>query len=266
MKNRIILMLSLVALSSCMKIEDGKVFFDTTVKEATGKLVDKEYVGNFDEIKVAQGIEAQLIKSDQEKIIVNAPSNIVDDVLVEFNGDKAYIHFKAGISFRGSHNVTVKVFVKDFSLLQASSGGSVYSNDKFTEEKLTIDVSSSGVVKGFYEANNLTLESSSSGTFDGKIWAINLDAKASSSGLIQAEGISKNATIKASSSGSFLGEKVVVQNAELRASSSGSISLMTEKELKAQASSSGTIRVKPVRGKIPSTQVTESSSGEVVIE
>lgn len=215
MKSFFFSVMTFFCVTSCFKSDKTNGFFRNNSKEVTGALVNKEFKGDFDEIKVTQAIEAELIKSDEEKVIINAPSGIMKDVLVENNDGKLHIHFKNNINFQGSHHVTAKIFVKDFSLLKVSSAAKVFSKDQFTQEKTTIDVSSSAKVDGYFEANDLKIETSSASDFDGKIWAVNLDTKSSSSSKIKAEGKAKNVVIQCSSAGSFEGEKVFAQNADL---------------------------------------------------
>ena len=230
-------------ITSCNSNSEGNgSLFNIMPKEGKGPIKNKTYNFSFDEISVAQSINAEVVKSDEEKIIVTAPSDILDDVLVEKLGEKLYIHFKPGINI-STKNVAVKIFAKEFSKIEASSSADIKVKDKFTQDKTVVKVSSSAVINGEFEANDLEIDVSSSGTYNGKVWAVNLDADVSSSGDINISGKAKKADLDASSSGSLDAGNVQAEVADLKASSSGSISLAVSQALSATANSSGSINV-----------------------
>ena len=267
MKTTILLPLTLVlALSSCnINNEKGNNgIFNFSTKEGKGPLKDKTFTGNFDEIKVSQAIQAEVIKSDEEKVVVTAPDDILEDILVENNGGKLQVHFKPGLNI-SANRVAVKIFAKDFSKIQANSSANVVVKDQFTQDKTAIDVSSSGNVSGNLEANDFSVEANSSGGFFGKIWAVNLAVKTSSSGDVQATGKAKNTFVDVSSSGTFTGNQFVTENASLEASSSGSIEIGVSGTLNAKASSSGDIRVLK-KGELKVAKQEENSGGSISIQ
>ena len=219
---------------------------------------------NFDEIKVTQSIDAEVIKSGEEKVVISAPSDIIDDVLVENSGGKLYIHFKPGINI-SSRNVRAKIYAKDFSKIEATSSASINVKDKFTQERNAVEVSSSASISGNLEANEMSIDVSSSGSFSGEIWAVNLKSEVTSSGEITVSGKTKNAEIEASSSGTFNAQHVVAEKAEIEASSSGSVSLSVSSQLNASASSAGDINVTR-KGNLNVISQKESSGGSVSIQ
>ena len=256
--------ISLLFVSSCNIKTDNGFPFNIIPKEGTGIIKNKTYNFTFDEIKVAQSINAEIVKSNKEKIIVTAPSDILEDILVENSGGKLYIHFKPSINI-SARNVSVKIFAKDFSAVKASSSASIKIMDKFTQDRMEIKVSSSADISGNLEANEMSIDVSSSGNYTGKIWAVNLDSQVSSSGDIIISGKTKNATMKSSSSGTLNAKNVVAENAEVSASSSGNISLAVINQLNAKASSSGDINIFR-KGNLYVSSQKESSGGKISIQ
>ena len=251
-----------ILLSCNIKSDDG-FSFNFGSKEGTGIIKNKDYKISFDEIRVAQGISAEVVKSDVEKVVITAPKDILDDILVENTNGKLYIHFKTGSNI-SAKNVGAKIFAKDFSSVKASSSATITFKDTFTQEKTDIEVSSSGTVKGNLEANDLSIDVSSSGTFSGKIWAVNLESNVSSSGDILLSGKTKNANLQSSSSGTINGKELTAENAEIDASSSGSVSLSVSNELRATANSSGDINIYK-KGNLNVVNQKENSGGSVSI-
>ena len=251
-----------VTLSSCnIKTDNG--VFNLIPKEGKGPITDKKVTANFDEIKVAQGIRAEVIKSDVESVVVSAPADVIDDVLIEVVGGQLYLHFKPGINLNTSR-INAKIYAKDFSKIEASSSADVVVKDKFTQDKTSIKVSSSGSLSGSLEANDFSVDVSSSGSVNSEIWAVNLNVEASSSGSVTLKGKSKNSTMDVSSSAGIYADNLVVENAVLKASSSADINVGVSRELNASASSSGSIKVKKL-GNINISQQKESRSGSITI-
>ena len=250
-------------LMSCNIKSDNGISFNMAPKEGKGIIKTQEFVKDFDEIKVAQSISAEVVKSDQEKVVISAPSDIIDDILVENTNGKLYIHFKPNVNI-SARNVAAKIFAKDFSKIEASSSADIKIKDKFTQDKTDIEVSSSAGISGDLEANDLSIEVSSSGTFSGQIWAVNLSSEVNSSGDIKISGKTKNAALDASSSGTLNAQNVIAENAEIETSSSGSVSVSVSQQLNASASSSGDISVTK-KGNINIISQKESSGGSVTI-
>lgn len=238
--------------------------FGKTV-EGKGPVQEKTFSGNFDELKVSASIYAEVVKSDQEKVVISAPADLMEHILVDNVGGKLHIHFKPGVNIRYNGQVKATVYAKDFNKVSANSSAEIVLKDKFLSEQMQVDVSSSGSVKGNLEANDFEIEASSSGGFTGKIWAINLDAEVSSSADVNISGKAKKADLQASSSGSIQAQNLVAEDAELDASSSGSITVGVASSLSAAASSSGDIKVLR-KGNLKTEQSKESSGGSISIQ
>lgn len=269
MKYTSILLLSgIITLSSCKENENknGKSTWlpDVTNKDH-GPLKQKESSGDFDEIEVSQAIEAEIIKSDVEKIVISAPANIIDEVLVERRGGKVHIHYNTGFRVMNTNNVTAKIYAKDFVKLIANSAASIRVKDKFTQEKTDVEASSAASITGHLEANDLEISVDSSSSFDGKIWAVDLDVDASSAASISISGKSKNAEMSSSSGSSINGKDVIVENLKASASSGASLEVSVSSTVDTEASSGGSINVYK-KGNVTTVKKEESSGGSVSIQ
>lgn len=255
-------------LNSCSyssKGKDGDDGFSFTVSnEGKEPISQKNYNGDFDEIEVATSINAEVYKSNEEKVVISAPADLQDQIKVENNGGKLRIYVESHFGGISTKNVKAKIYAKDFTKLSANSSGNIDVKDTFTQDKVTIDVSSSGDISGNLEANELSIYSSSSGDFSGKIWAVNLNVESSSSGDIAINGKTKNATISSNSSGDVKATDLIAENADLDASSSGDISISVSKSLKANATSSSEITV--YRKGDVNAQIEKNSGGEVYLK
>lgn len=232
-------------------------------KTAEGPIQSKVWDMSFDEIKVAESISAEIIKSDTEKVVISAPSDFLDDILVENEGGKLYIHFKPGIKL-SAPNVTAKIYAKDFTKIEATLSASIILKNQFTQDRTEVEVSSSADITGDLEANDLKIEVSSGGTYKGKIWAVNFQADTGSSGDIKISGKAKNADLSSSSRGSINAEKLLAQNAEVHSSSNGDILVSVTDQLDASASSGGDVTVIK-KGNLQVVNQNSSSGGKITV-
>lgn len=271
MKTRNLFIFSaLVALASCNEKHDrnnkgGNNWVEKVVNKEIGPIQHKEFNGDFDEIQVSQAIEAEIIKSETEKVEISAPQNIINEILVENDGGKLHIHYKPGIRVMNIHKVTAKIYAKDFKKLVADSAAKIDVKDKFTQEKTDIEASSAGSISGNLEANDMDINISSSSNFSGKIWAVNLDVESSSGSSLDISGKAKKADISASSGSSISAKEVIADNVEADASSGASIEISAVSSVKAGASSGGSVDISK-KGELKSVSKEESSGGSVNIQ
>ncbi|MCX8525065.1 DUF2807 domain-containing protein [Chryseobacterium formosus] len=269
MKYTSILLLSgIITLSSCKENEsrNGKSTWlpDVTNKDH-GPLKQKEFKGDFDEIEVSQAIEAEVIKSDVERVVISAPANIIDEVLVDNSGGELHIHYKNGFRVMNTNNVKAKIYAKDFKKLEANSAGIIVVRDQFTQDKTDVEVSSSGHISGKLEANDLDIDAGSSGTFKGQIWAVNLNVEASSAGEVNISGKTKGANLNASSGSTISAKEVIAENVKAESSSGSNVEIGVSSQFDAHASSGGSIKgIK--KGNVTTVSKEESSGGSVSIQ
>ncbi|SIQ41712.1 Putative auto-transporter adhesin, head GIN domain [Chryseobacterium sp. RU37D] len=272
MKSQTIFIFSaFILLASCEKNErrnhdNGKSnWVEKVVTKDNGPMRQKESTGDFDEIEVSQAIDAEIVKSDVEKVVISAPENIIDEVLVNISGGKLHIHYKPGIRVMNTHNVSAKIYAKDFTKLNANSAGKIAVKDKFVQDKTSIEISSAGSVSGDMEANDFDISADSSSNFSGKIWAVDLDVDASSAASIDISGKAKNAEVTSSSGSSIAAKNVVADNVDAEASSGASVEISASSSIKAEASSGGSIGIYK-KGNVTNILKEENSGGSVNIQ
>ncbi|MEN9487219.1 MAG: hypothetical protein RIR56_907 [Bacteroidota bacterium] len=275
MKTSIISMLAMSAvLTSCVYVSPGKNgengsdgWSGFSNNEGTGPITDKTYFGNIDQIQVSTSINAEVVKSDTEKVVISAPSDIMEYIKVDNNGGKVRVYVNSGFGKSiSTKNVKAKIYVKDFTQLSANSSADIKVNDTFTQDRVEVYASSSGSIDvSNLEANDFKIDVSSSGDFSGKIWAVNLNAYASSSGDVNIYGKAKNATLDANSSGDIKATDLMIENANLSASSSGNVTTSVSRSLTANANSSGDVTVYK-KGNLEQSKIQKSSGGDVYIK
>lgn len=270
MKPTTLFIFSAVALlASCNEKQERREKNNNWVDQVTNKdhgpIKEKEFNGDFDEIEVSQSIEAEIVKSDKERVVISAPENIIDEILVDNDGGKLHIHYKTGIRVMNNHRVTAKIYTKDFSKLIANSAADIVVKDKFTQEKTDIEISSAAKITGDMEANDFDISVDSSGNFEGKIWAVDLDVDASSAASITMSGKAKNADISSSSASSISAREVTAENVIAEASSGASVEISVTSKIDAEASSGGSVNAYK-KGNVTNVTKNESSGGSVTVQ
>ena len=266
-------LLSLVLLASvtnfsCIqnKNDSNDVMFSHILSDSgKGEVIDKSYAVDFDELQISTGLNAEVFKSNEEKIVVFAPSDLMKYVVVKQEGRKVQVKIQSeGKLNISTDRIKIKVYAKDFDRLAANSSGTIVVKDDFKFSDLDVKVSSSGNIKGNFRGNNINIQSSSSGEYHGDVNAKNLNLQTSSSGDIKITGKAENVNAQSSSSGDINGENLTAENAVLTTSSSADITIGVRNSLTASASSSGDINIIK-RGDLNKVTKSESSSGSVNI-
>ncbi|KPE49685.1 head GIN domain-containing protein [Chryseobacterium indologenes] len=271
MKSRNLFILSaFVLLASCnerheKKNRENKGWVDKVISKESGPVKQKEFSGDFDEIEVSQAIDAEIIKSETERVVISAPENIINEILVDNSGGKLHIHYKPGIRVMNINKVTAKIYTKDFTKLIANSAAKITVKDKFIQDKTDIEVSSAANISGDLEANDFDISIDSSSNFSGKIWAVDLDIDASSGASVDISGKAKNADVSSSSGSSVSAESVVADHVKAEASSGASVHISAVSSVKAEASSGGSVDISK-KGPLQNVTKEESSGGSVNIQ
>lgn len=267
----IFLLAGILSLSACsyQKGKDGENglvgSFSVVNNQGTGNIIEKTYNYDFDEIQSSNSLSVTIVKSDTEKVVISAPSDIIDLIEIKKEGDKVRIKIADGVRNISTNRVAVKVYAKDFSKISASSSSSIKLMEAFKANKFDIAVSSSASIKGSFDARAINLQATSSADFYGEIFSQDLNLQVSSSGTINIKGRSENVNGQASSSGDIEASDFTAENATLSASSSGGIKIGVRKSLTGTASSSGDVIVLK-KGDLNNVTVKESSSGSVVVK
>lgn len=268
-----LILLASVGNFSCIQTKGGDgangsdVMFSNLLSDSgKGDVIEKSYSVDFDELQISTSLNAEVYKSNKEEIIVFAPSDLMQYVVVKQEGRKVHVKIqsegkKLNIS---TDRIKIKVYARDFDKLVASSSGSIILKDDFKFTDLDVKVSSSGNIKGNINGNNVNIQASSSGDFTGEVNAKNLNLQSSSSGDIKITGKASSVNAQSSSSGDVKGENLTADSAVLTTSSSADITIGVRETVTASASSSGDINIIK-RGELNKVTKNESSSGSVNI-
>ena len=204
---------------------------------AWGQQSETRGIGSFSGVKVTEGIDVYLKKGGKESVRVEVTGTDLANIITEVSGSYLRVHMRDG-RYRGKINAKVYVTYVSVDKLSAGSAGSIFS-------------------EGTIEADDMEVSASSAGSIEITVSANSVNASASSAGEIELQGKTKFLEIDASTAGQIDAYDLEAQRVSAEASSAGSLKISVVDDLKAHASSGGSIRY---HGN-PNRSNTNSSSG-----
>lgn len=233
-----------------------------TENEGNGPLTDKVYPFSFTGIKQANGLESKVIKSNESKVVVNAPADIISQILVEMIEDKTvYIHVKNNSNI-STNKVSISIYTPHLSKIDASSASELLVKDTFTTEILNLESSSGARIDGFFKCLASQLKSSSGSEMNLHIFNETADIQSSSGSKIKLKGLAKNSFLKSSSGSEIDAEDYTSQESISESSSGSNISIGSTNKARAKASSGSNISIYKRNNSLELIKE-ESSGGQV---
>jgi len=180
----------------------------------------KKAVGDFTTLKVYNGIDVELIKSDKQEIVITGEKAQKVNVKTTRNILKLYLPFPESLA-----NGKVKIILyysKDIDIIDANEGASITAKE-FKQSKVEIKTQEMAFINMALEVQYLTI-------------------KAVTGGAIKLTGSTKNQTIEVNNSGVYRGYNLKVENTTyIRASLGGKGEVNSGETLDAKVSFGGTI-------------------------
>jgi hypothetical protein len=174
------------------------IFFAVAFSVTAQKPVEKQ-VGDFDEVKVFDLIEINLIKSNESKVVITGADT--EDVEIINKRGKLKIRMKFDRSFDGSQTF-VEVYYKDVTIIDANEGAIIVANETMTQPYLKLKAQEGGKIIVNLEVDNL-------------------DSKAVSGGIIKTSGKVKHQDIVLNTGGIYEGKKLITEQTKVKVSAGG---------------------------------------------
>jgi len=182
----------------------------------------EKVVGEFKELKVYDRIEVELIKADENKVIVSGKNT--EDLVIVHKKDILKIRMTLEEAFDGDET-TVKVYYTTVDIVDANEGAIITSSDAIEQFELKIKAQEGGKV-------DLTLK-------DLKF----LDIKSVSGGDISVSGDSKNQTVDVNTGGAYNGEELITENTTVTIKAAGVAHVHATKKVTAKVRAGGSVYV-----------------------
>ncbi len=159
----------------------------------------EKQVGDFEEVKVFDLIEINLIKSDENKVVITGVDT--DDVEIVNKRGKLKIRMKFDRIFDGSQTF-VEVYYKDVDIIDANEGAIIVANETMTQPYLKLKTQEGGKIIANLEVDNL-------------------DSRAVTGGIIETSGKVKHQEIVLNTGGIYEGKKLLTEQTKVKVSAGG---------------------------------------------
>jgi len=163
---------------------------------------EKRNTGNFSSVKTSGSIDVEINSGDAYAVSAEDDDNLLPYIVTEVNNGTLEIHYKDNTSVNNDH---AKVYITAPSLDKVIASGSadIAIRDVLKNpQKIEMNVSGSGNIKGAIDAPAVSVDVSGSGNVDLKGRTKDFDCTVNGSGDINCGGLqSENAIVKISGSG-----------------------------------------------------------------
>ena len=156
-------------------------------------------IGEFSELKVFDLIKVELIKSNENKVIISGRNK--EDVLVNNKNGKLKIKMNLEEIFDGN-KTKVTLYYTSFDILDVNEGAKIFSNDEIKQFEIDLKAQEGGSINVIC---NVTY----------------LNVKAVTGGIVEVSGHSKKQDISLLTGGIFKGENNDTENTDVSINAAG---------------------------------------------
>ncbi|MGA9239240.1 head GIN domain-containing protein [Robiginitalea sp.] len=197
------------------------LFFALSMTGLTAQgIVDRE-VGEFREIKVFDLIEVNLIKSDENRILIKG-RNTQDINFVNKDG-VLKLRMPLEKKFQGE-DTFIEVYYTDLRIIDANEGARIIGNEQLVQDRIELRAQEGAQIEIGLSVH------------DAKIRAV-------TGGIVTASGIATNQVITLNTGGIFEGRDLKTDYTGIRVSTGGEAELFASKEVDIQIRAGGDVRV-----------------------
>ena len=183
-------------------------------------MLDKE-VGDFQEIKVYDLIEVNLIKSDDNRIVIKG-HNVYDIKFVNKNG-VLKLRMELDKKFQGE-DTFIEVYYTDLRTIDGNEGAKIVCNELVEKEKIELRAQEGSHIKIGMDVRDVEM-------------------KAVTGGIIEASGLAKNQIIVINTGGVFEGRKLLTEVTNIKISAGGEAELYASQKLDVNVKAGGDVYV-----------------------
>ncbi|NJB36109.1 head GIN domain-containing protein [Croceivirga sp. JEA036] len=184
------------------------------------RMIESE-VGEFDEIKVFDLIEVNLIQSDEDKIIIKG-KNVEDITWTNRNG-VLKLRMQLDKKFRGE-DTFIEVYYKDIDVIDGNEGARIVCNELVSQNKLEVRVQEGAKITIGMEVNYVEM-------------------RAVTGGIIEASGLAESQSIVLNTGGIFEGRELRTADTDIKISAGGEAELFASESVAINVRAGGDVDV-----------------------
>ena len=183
-------------------------------------IIDKE-VGDFNQIKVYDLIEVNLIASDQNRIFIKG-ENVYDIKWANKDGVlKLKMQFEK--KFSGERTL-IEVYYRHLDLVDSNEGAKIVFNEMIKQDAIELRAQEGGRIKAGIDVEFARI-------------------KAVTGGIVEASGMAKKQTINLNTGGMFKGQELKTKKSSVKISAGGEAELHASDEVEIDVTAGGDVYV-----------------------
>lgn len=183
-------------------------------------IIDKE-VGYFNEIKVYDLIEVNLIQSDENRIFIKG-ENVYDIKWTNKDG-KLKLRMQLEKKFSGDKTL-IEVYYKHLDVVDSNEGAKIIFNEMIKQDQIELRAQEGGRIKAGFNVDYATV-------------------KAVTGGIIEAAGLAKRQNITLNTGGVFRGQELRTERSSIKISAGGEAALHATKRVEIDVTAGGDVYV-----------------------
>ncbi|MDE3743699.1 head GIN domain-containing protein [Maribacter polysaccharolyticus] len=184
------------------------------------RMIDKE-VGDFNKIKVFDLIEVNLIKSDENKIVIKG-ENVYDIKFVNTDGTLK-LRMQLDKKFTGE-DTFIEVFYKRLDVIDGNEGAKIVCNE-------------------LIEQDHLEIRSQEGARIKAGLNVVDLEVRAVTGGIVEASGLAKNQWVVLNTGGVFEGRKLHTSNTDVKITAAGEAEVFASEKVDINVRAGGDVYV-----------------------
>lgn len=191
-----------------------------TVTAFSQRIVDKQ-VGNFNEVKVFDLIEVNLIHSDENRVLIKGKN--VDDIQIVNNNGKLKIRMQLDKIFTGE-DTFVEVYYTKLEVIDGNEGAKIISNEQIQQNTIKLRVQEGAKIKVGLDVAYV-------------------DVRAVTGGIVEASGLAKSQDIVLNTGGIFEGRSLKTENSKIKISAGGESEIYATESVDINIKAGGDVNV-----------------------
>ncbi|AIZ41563.1 head GIN domain-containing protein [Cellulophaga baltica] len=195
-------------------------FFLVTLSALSQRTLDRD-MGDFHEVKVFDLIEVNLIKSEENKVLIKGKN--VDDIKLVNNNGVLKIRMELDKKFHGE-DTFVEVYYTDLSLIDGNEGARITSNATIEQNTIELKTQEGALIKVGLDVDVLIV-------------------RAVTGGIVDASGMAKNQQIVLNTGGIFEGKELRAETATVKITAAGEADVYASKKVDIKIKAGGDVTV-----------------------
>jgi len=178
-------------------------------------------VGGFDELKVFDLIEVNLIQSTENKIVIKG--SFIDDVKIINNNGKLKLRMNTDTRFQGEHTF-IDLYFTSIGTIDANEGASIVCKEVIKRDEIKLKAQEGGTIKVGLNVNRNVV-------------------KAVSGGTVEVFGESSNQEVKLNSGGIFKGRELATKTTKVVITAAGVADINASEKVEVHITAGGDVNI-----------------------